>query len=248
MKKKYPRRKNGKRDAILTVQDRIHLTSEKTSLKTLNKIQKNIDKRLEALEIDLSIIEQSKQIEGWKSCKFTIFQKLGQTFTDIGFSFKPVYPYVVKRYKKNIDKRRLFVYWIDESIESHLTHDRIFEPSFALRKIKSSLTDNSIKTLTKAVESGIIPTFEDNAKPEESFESAFHDQKKLSLLQESVYSPGKKVIVQLKPEIEKARKQEKETWTFVRREVNKLNRKLVKKFGLTVVDIRLNSPKINSDF
>lgn len=248
MKKKYLRRKNGKRDAILTVQDRIHLKSEKVTLKILNKIQKSIDKRLEALKTDLSIIEQSKQIEGWRSRKFTIFQKLGQTFTGIGFSFKPIYPYAVKRYKKNIDKRKLFVYWISASSESNTTSARIFEPSFALRNIKSRLSDNSIKTLTKAVEEGIIPKFKDNAIPAEAFESAFVDEQKLSLLKTSVDSPGKKTIIKLKPEIENARKQEQEIWNFARHEVDKLNKKLIKKFGRTIVDIQLNPPKINFDF
>lgn len=246
--KKYLRRKNGKRDAILTIQNRLHLKSPTASPKILNGMKKDIDKRMGELKTDLDIIYKSKHLESWIAINRGKLGELKQIFSDMTFSYKPVYLYPVKRYKKKFGKRKLSVYWMDLSEKPKQGNDKIFESSYALRKIRSRLTNDSIKTLTKAIESGIIPTSRDNAKPEEAFESAFHDEEKLSSLKASVDSPGKKIILKLKPEIEKARKQETELWTFTNLEIDKLNKILAKKFGTAISHVEFHPRALDIDF
>lgn len=240
-------RKNGSRKAILTQQNRIHLESQKIDSKILNKIQRDLDKRLDALEDDMSLIFHSKHLEGWREHKLRTFNGLKKTISENIFSFKPIYPYAVKRYKKTIGKkwkqkqkvknsgsRKLFVYWIDVLDESPAHGGKIFDPSLALRKIKSRLSQESIQILTKAVEGGIIPFYKENAKLEKEFDIAFRDKDKFDKLKSSVFYSPKKVIVKLKPEIEKERKQEKELEEKFNKQWDKAD-KFLKKFGARTV-------------
>jgi hypothetical protein len=149
--------------------------------------------------------------------------------------------------KKKIGKRSLFVYWIDIMVESHITDKKIFEPSFTLRKLKSRLSDKSFQTLSESVKLQLVPFYKDNAQPIEAFESALINEKKINELKSSASYPREKVIVKLKPEIEVARKKEKEVWKFAHSEFDKLDRKLIKKFGCKV-DRRIHFPDNNLDF
>jgi len=107
-------------------------------------------------------------------------------------NFKPAYQYSVKTFSRKVGKKKFRMFWMDRSEESNFSTERIFEPSFALRKIKHYLNDDSFELLCWAVENNLIPCYKNNAKRELYF---------LKLQNIRDFTNEKKV--RLKPEIEK---------------------------------------------
>lgn len=229
---------NIERNAILTKQQKIHLKSKNVDPKILNNIKRTLDKKLDGLTEDLDIIKNSKSLEGWRSLRFKELQELHKVLEDTVMNFKPAYPYSVKTFTKKIGMREFRMFWMDLSEESNFSTQRIFEPSFALRKIKHHLNDASFELLCWAVENGLIPHYKKNAKREEDFELAKGDESRISKLQsDRTFTNEKKV--QLKSEIQKERLENKIMWDYINKQFEMLNKKLYRKYGVTAV------PKIN---
>ncbi len=248
MEKKYLRRENGSRKGILTLQNRKHLKSNKTTQKNLKRIQGELKERLQALSEDLEIISNAENLETWRNLEFNLFQNLKNSISDIAFSFKPIYQYAVKRYKKNINKRKLFVYWVDILDKSPIREEKIFEPSFALRKLKSRITKTDYEILTLSVKNNLIPFYKEKAKPVEAFESAFQNKRKFDDLQ-SMAHYMEKPIVKFKPDIAKQKKEFEVLWKFLNKNWDRMDKKIAK-YGITTrrVDIFDKTKYFDSDF
>ena len=183
---------NIERNAILTKQQKIHLKSEKVDPKILNNIKRTLEKKLDGLTEDLDIIKNSKSLESWRSLQSEKFQELHKVLESTVMNFKPAYQYSVKTFSRKVGKKKFRMFWMDRSEESNFSTERIFEPSFALRKIKHYLNDDSFELLCWAVENNLIPCYKNNAKRELYF---------LKLQNIRDFTNEKKV--RLKPEIEK---------------------------------------------
>ena len=183
---------NIERNAILTKQQKIHLKSKTVDPKILNNIKRTLDKKLDGLTEDLDIIANSNHLESWRSLQSEKFQELHEILQNTVMNFKPAYQYSVKTFSRKVGKKKFRMFWMDRSEESNFSTDRIFEPSFALRKIKHYLNDDSFELLCWAVENNLIPYYKKNAKRELYF---------LKLQNIRDFTNEKKV--RLKPEIEK---------------------------------------------
>ena len=183
---------NIERNAILTKQQKIHLKSKTVDPKILNNIKRTLDKKLDGLTEDLDIIANSNHLESWRSLQSEKFQELHEILESTVMNFKPAYQYSVKTFSRKVGKKKFRMFWMDRSEESNFSTDRIFEPSFALRKIKHYLNDDSFELLCWAVENNLIPYYKKNAKRELYF---------LKLQNIRDFTNEKKV--RLKPEIEK---------------------------------------------
>jgi hypothetical protein len=183
---------NIERNAILTKQQKIHLKSKTVDPKILNNIKRTLDKKLDGLTEDLDIIANSNHLESWRSLQSEKFQELHEILESTVMNFKPAYQYSVKTFSRKVGKKKFRMFWMDRSEESNFSTDRIFEPSFALRKIKHYLNDDSFELLCWAVENNLIPYYKNNAKRELYF---------LKLQNIRDFTNEKKV--RLKPEIEK---------------------------------------------
>jgi len=183
---------NIERNAILTKQQKIHLKSKTVDPKILNNIKRTLDKKLDGLTEDLDIIANSNHLESWRSLQSEKFQELHKVLESTVMNFKPAYQYSVKTFSRKVGKKKFRMFWMDRSEESNFSTERIFEPSFALRKIKHYLNDDSFELLCWAVENNLIPCYKNNAKRELYF---------LKLQNIRDFTNEKKV--RLKPEIEK---------------------------------------------
>ena len=183
---------NIERNAILTKQQKIHLKSKTVDPKILNNIKRTLDKKLDGLTEDLDIIANSNHLESWRSLQSEKFQELHEILQNTVMNFKPAYQYSVKTFSRKVGKKKFRMFWMDRSEESNFSTERIFEPSFALRKIKHYLNDDSFELLCWAVENNLIPYYKNNAKRELYF---------LKLQNIRDFTNEKKV--RLKPEIEK---------------------------------------------
>jgi hypothetical protein len=183
---------NIERNAILTKQQKIHLKSKTVDPKILNNIKRTLDKKLDGLTEDLDIIANSNHLESWRSLQSEKFQELHEILESTVMNFKPAYQYSVKTFSRKVGKKKFRMFWMDRSEESNFSTERIFEPSFALRKIKHYLNDDSFELLCWAVENNLIPYYKNNAKRELYF---------LKLQNIRDFTNEKKV--RLKPEIEK---------------------------------------------
>jgi len=183
---------NIERNAILTKQQKIHLKSKTVDPKILNNIKRTLDKKLDGLTEDLDIIANSNHLESWRSLQSEKFQELHEILQNTVMNFKPAYQYSVKTFSRKVGKKKFRMFWMDRSEESNFSTERIFEPSFALRKIKHYLNDDSFELLCWAVENNLIPCYKNNAKRELYF---------LKLQNIRDFTNEKKV--RLKPEIEK---------------------------------------------
>jgi len=183
---------NIERNAILTKQQKIHLKSKTVDPKILNNIKRTLDKKLDGLTEDLDIIANSNHLESWRSLQSEKFQELHKVLESTVMNFKPAYQYSVKTFSKKVGTKKFRMFWMDRSEESNFSTERIFEPSFALRKIKHYLNDDSFELLCWAVENNLIPCYKNNAKRELYF---------LKLQNIRDFTNEKKV--RLKPEIEK---------------------------------------------
>ena len=231
-KKLVPR--NIERNAILTKQQKIHLKSEKVDPKILNNIRRTLEKKLDGLTEDLDIIKNSKSLENWRSLQSEKFQELHKVLESTVMNFKPFYPFAVKTFSKKVGTKKFRMFWMDLSEESNFSTERIFEPSFALRKIKHYLNDDSFELLCWAVENKLIPHHKKNAKREEDFELAQNDEPRISKLQNTrAFTNENKV--RLKPEIEKERLEKKIMWDYINKQYDMLNKKLYKKYGVTAI-------------
>ena len=225
---------NIERNAILTKQQKIHLKSEKVDPKILNNIRRTLEKKLDGLTEDLDIIKNSKSLENWRSLQSEKFQELHKVLESTVMNFKPSYQYSVKTFSKKVGTKKFRMFWMDLSEESNFSTERIFEPSFALRKIKHYLNDDSFELLCWAVENKLIPHHKKNAKREEDFELAKNDELYFLKLQNTrTFTNEKKV--QLKPEIEKERLENNMMWDYINKQFKMLNKKLYKKYGVTAI-------------
>jgi len=145
---------NIERNAILTKQQKIHLKSKTVDPKILNNIKRTLDKKLDGLTEDLDIIANSNHLESWRSLQSEKFQELHEILESTVMNFKPAYQYSVKTFSRKVGKKKFRMFWMDRSEESNFSTERIFEPSFALRKIKHYLNDDSFELLCWAVENG----------------------------------------------------------------------------------------------
>ena len=225
---------NIERNAILTKQQKIHLKSKKVNPKILNNIQRTLKKKLDGLTEDLDIIKNSKSLESWRSLQSEKFQELDEILQNTIMNFKPAYQYSVKTFSKKVGTKKFRMFWMDRSEKSNFSADRIFEPSFALRKVKHYLDDDSFELLCWAVENNLIPYYEKNAKREEDFELAKNDDQRISKLQTSRTFTNKNKV-QLKSEIEKERLENKKMWDYINKQFGMLNKKLYAKYGVTAV-------------
>ena len=242
-KKLVPR--NIERNAILTKQQKIHLKSEKVDPKILNNIRRTLEKKLDGLTEDLDIIKNSKSLENWRLLQFKKFQELHKVLESTVMNFKPFYPFAVKTFSKKVGTKKFRMFWMDRSEKSNFSADRIFEPSFALRKVKHYLDDDSFELLCWAVENNLIPYYEKNAKREEDFELAKNDDQRISKLQTSrTFTNENKV--RLKPEIEKERLENKIMWDYINKQFGMLNKKLYKKYGVTAIPHLEKSESVKS--
>ncbi len=192
---------NIERNAILTKQQKIHLKSKKVNPKILNNIRRTLEKKLVDLTEDLDIIKNSKSLESWRSLQSEKFQELNEILESTVMNFKPFYPHAVKTFSKKVGTKKFRMFWMDLSEESNFSTERIFEPSFALRKIKHYFNNDSFELLCWAVENNLIPYYKNNAKREEDFELAQNDESRISKLQNTRTFTNEKKI-QLKPEIQ----------------------------------------------
>lgn len=162
--------KNGSRKGILTIQNRKHLQSNNVNDKILNKITHALDDRFDALLDDFEIITKSKHLETWRIYRKDDIVRIFNLIEDMQFEYRFMYVYPIRKYKKNSGKRKLDVYWIDDSVESKVRTPKIFEPSFALRQIRSRISKETEKILLESIKHGLIPSLKKNAISEESLE------------------------------------------------------------------------------
>ena len=153
---------NIERNAILTKQQKIHLKSEKVNPKILNNIQRTLEKKLVDLTEDLDIIKNSKSLENWRSLQSEKFQELKKVLEDTVMGFKPAYQHYVKTFGKKVGKKKFRMFWMDLSEESNFSTERIFEPSFALRKIKHYFNDDSCSNFTSRIKGKKITSIRAN--------------------------------------------------------------------------------------
>jgi len=225
---------NIERNAILTKQQKIHLKSEKVNPKILNNIKRTLEKKLDGLTEDLDIIANSNHLESWRSLQSEKFQELKKVLEDTVMGFKPAYQHYVKTFGKKVGKKKFRMFWMDLSEESNFSTERIFEPSFALSKIKHYLNDDSFELLCWAVENKLIPHHKKNAQREEEFELAKNDESRISKLQNTRDFTNEKKV-QLKSEIEKERLEKKIMWDYINKQYDMLNKKLYKKYGVKAI-------------
>ncbi|MEX2192508.1 MAG: hypothetical protein WD717_03915 [Nitrosarchaeum sp.] len=240
--------KNGSRKGILTIQNRKHLQSNNTTQKNLKRIQGELKERLQALSEDLEIISNAENLETWRNLEFNLLQNIKEKISEIAFSYKPIYNYAVKRYKKKAGERTLFVYWIDIMVESPIREEKIFEPSFALRKLKSQISKKSFEILTKSVKDGLIPFHKEKAIPIEVFESALQNPRKSDELKSMAFYI-EKPIVKLRPDIVKFRKEYDKLWKFLNINWDKMDKKCIQYGALTLRQLNIFDKTIyfNSD-
>ena len=225
---------NIERNTILTKQQKIHLKSKTVDPKILNNIRRTLEKKLVDLTEDLDIIKNSKSLESWRSLQSEKFQELHKVLESTVMNFKPFYPFAVKTFSKKVGTKKFRMFWMDLSEESNFSTERIFEPSFALRKIKHYFNDDSFELLCWAVENNLIPYYKKNAKREEDFELAKNDELYFLKLQNTRTFTNEKKI-QLKPEIQKERLENNMIWDYVNKQFKMLNKKLYAKHGVTAI-------------
>jgi hypothetical protein len=225
---------NIERNAILTKQQKIHLKSKTVDPKILNNIRRTLEKKLVDLTEDLDIIKNSKPLENWRLLQSEKFQELHKVLESTVMNFKPFYPFAVKTFSKKVGTKKFRMFWMDLSEESNFSTERIFEPSFALRKIKHYFNDDSFELLCWAVENNLIPYYKNNAKREEDFELAKNDELYFLKLQNTRTFTNEKKI-QLKSEIEKERLENNMMWDYVNKQFKMLNKKLYAKHGVTAI-------------
>ena len=225
---------NIERNAILTKQQKIHLKSKTVDPKILNNIRRTLEKKLVDLTEDLDIIKNSKSLENWRLLQSEKFQELHKVLESTVMNFKPFYPFAVKTFSKKVGTKKFRMFWMDLSEESNFSTERIFEPSFALSKIKHYLNDDSFELLCWAVENKLIPHHKKNAQREEEFELAKNDELRILKLQNTRTFTNEKKI-QLKSEIEKERLENNMMWDYVNKQFKMLNKKLYAKHGVTAI-------------
>jgi hypothetical protein len=133
-----------------------------------------------------------------------------------------------------VGTKKFRMFWMDRSEESNFSAERIFEPSFALRKVKHYLDDDSFELLCWAVENNLIPYYKKNAKREEDFELAQNDESRISELQNTRDFTNENKV-RLKPEIEKERLKKKIMLNYINKQFEMLNKKLYKKYGVKAI-------------
>jgi len=144
------KREKGRRIALLTDREKEHLSSNKSiNQKTLSKIRSKLDKRLDALVTDLELIRKSSHLEVWRELQAINLNSAIQLL-DFSFGTTHIYPFPIKFYTRNGER----VYWLDKSDRSTRADHRLFEPDYALRKIKNpDARDN----FSRLINSGIWP-------------------------------------------------------------------------------------------
>jgi len=215
---KLKRKKGSGREALLTGIDRIHLNSVIINPKILNKLYHKLNMRTNALLEDLDLILNSKHLSVWRTRYNDKLIEVMELVSQVGISFKPMYTYTVRRYSKRYGEKKRYVYWLDLTNESKLMDERIFEPSFALRKLRSNIGKTTTEKLIKAVTAGKIPTKKERTISESELES---------------YAGVKEIISDelLKPEF---RNKFQAPWDDIKSDIINAKEKL-KKYNLDIV-------------
>ncbi len=208
--------------------------------KILRKLESDLDKRVDALYDDLRLISTSEHLKVWCNRRNNRLHEVLELEKNLILSFSPLYLYPVKRYRKQVGKRKKFVYWMDVMDETSTRDKRIFQPSFALRNIKSRIKEDIEKILTDAVKHGIIPYQEERALTELDLASALRDENKIQELKNSaiVLNEPKEII--LKPEFVD---RYQEMWRdFINPTLHALNKVIMKKYGYEFANMLIVRP------
>ena len=225
-------RKGGSRKAILTEQNIFHLKQKSVNRKVLRKFEGDLDERISALYDDLNLISTSEHLQVWRSLQNTRLLDVMEVMEKIIMSFIPMYFYAVKRYKKKIGKYTVFVYWMDVTDKTLIKDKRIFEPSFALRNIRSRIGNETEKVLINAVKHGIVPYHKDKALSELAFQNALRDENKINKLKDSAITPNTPAILKIKkPSMSKLQK----AWNDARPILDDLDKYLIQVYNCSFV-------------
>lgn len=165
-------RKNVRRVGLLTEQEKINIRSENMNKKTLSKLHRKLKKRLEGYTEDLRLIANSKQLEAWRATNKTLLERLDRADFIASMQARTTYLVPINYFTKKGKK----YYWLDYSKKYQYDYEveknkilvkiitpRIFDPDFALRKIKRNLGGETKRKLKLAVEHHILLTDKDNA-------------------------------------------------------------------------------------
>gem|GEM_PF-3698925 len=159
-KKRFmPTKRGGSRVALLTEQEKKHLTTHAApNKKILTKLSSKLSERLAGAIDDMELILDSPHLTTWRALNSEeLTQENIEQFARLAYKlksmkFKPAYVYPVKFFGKGAERR----YWIDYNEPTTIRSARIFEPEFALRRIKN---ETVISDLTKPLIDGIIPHY-----------------------------------------------------------------------------------------
>jgi hypothetical protein len=145
--------------ALLTEQEKKHLTTdEPLNKKTLTKLSSKLSGRMAAAINDMELILDSPHLATWRALNSDeLTQESVEQFARLAYKlksmkFKPAYVFPVKFFGKGPERR----YWIDYNEPSTIRSARIFEPEFALRRIKN---ETVISDLKNPLVDGIIPHY-----------------------------------------------------------------------------------------
>jgi len=176
-----PKKERSKRDAILTEGNKVNIKSGNISPKSKSKLFKTLDKRFDALLLDLDLIADSPMLETWRDMKKyqfnSLFEKLSKKFEDLaGGSYKRIYLDRVCCTKNKHGKK---TYWLEQvprdNIINHLTKkkkpyysDRIFDQKNVLRGLHETI--DTKKKLLEAYSRVLLPLSSKNGNTKKEIE------------------------------------------------------------------------------
>lgn len=128
------------REGLLTERERWHLNNSAIDRRILSKLHKKLDKRINAFIDDLNIIFSSNHLKPWVALHKENIDEIKLKLYEFKIpNSQPIYRYPIRFYTKNIGKGKVTVYYLDKKHPYTVPTKRLFEPSFALRKIKDRL-------------------------------------------------------------------------------------------------------------
>lgn len=165
--KNLTRPKRSGRIALLTSFERNYISGrKKLGISNRKKLFSKLERRFDALLVDLDIIAQSDLLKTWKAryCLKHHPLEFEKIFTRAVLLYQPLHLSIVRNIKKNGETR----FWLEpfddmnQEYRNKIKNDRVFDPKYILRKIRR-IDENIGATLVEAYQKHKLPHREDYA-------------------------------------------------------------------------------------
>lgn len=151
--------------SLFSENERNYLKGKKTMGRVIkSQFHHNLDKRFEALLKDLELIHKTPHLKAWKRLHADNYHMYFQTvnyFSNLFSSVEKGYVSALRRISSGKNKK----YWLDHApLKDKRIDERVFDPNFLFRHVRSGLNDNDKRLFLKAFDvPGILPTKKEEA-------------------------------------------------------------------------------------